>query len=165
MTADGCEQGPSRETGGVLEVQTKVFDLLSAVGNHAGFDVLLKPTTPVWLQRPGVRECGQQWPAVCEAYTALTWRTLPQQMPPRGRRQLDAVVVHADGSHRIVEIDEEQHFTPMRAITLRRYGSGTAVAFDVQAWIRRCAGVRRLRGGGFGKPKPPLFPDDGGRHQ
>ena len=53
----------------------------------------------------------------------------------------------------------------MRAVTLRSYDSDTTVAFDVQACIRRCEAGRRLRGGGFGRPKPPLFPDEGGRHQ
>jgi hypothetical protein len=35
----------------------------------------------------------------------------------------------------------------------------------MQDWIERSEAKKRLEGGGFGKPKPPLFPGDGGRHR
>jgi hypothetical protein len=148
----------------VLEVQTRVLDLLAAAGPDLGYEVIRKPVTPPWLQRPGVRECRDHWQVLCDTYTELTGQALPAEMPPRERRQLDGVIVYDDGTRRVVEVDEEQHFTPMRGLTLRRY-NGRAVAFDVAAWTRRCEVGRRLRGGGFGKPKPPPFPDAGGRHQ
>ena len=85
-------------------------------------------------------------------------------MPSRERRSIDAVLTDADGGIRIVEVDEVQHFTPPRARALAHYPPGTGTAFDREEWQRRSAASTKLRGGGFARPCPPLFPDPGGRH-
>lgn len=38
------------------------------------------------------------------------------------------------------------------------------VAFPIQRWIEQSEKKLRLEGGGFRKPKPPLFPGEHGRH-
>ncbi len=96
-------------------------------------------------------------------YEELTGLQLPETMPPRERRQVDAVL-RADGRCRILEVDETQHFNSYRAATLRNYPVSTRVAFPIRRWIEQCDKKTRLEGGGFGKPKPPLFPAEHGRH-
>jgi hypothetical protein len=119
--------------------------------------------TPDWLIRPAATECGGHWPLACSIYKALTGLELPEAMPPRERRTVDAVL--RVGSHsRILEIDETQHFNRFRLLTLHRYPPGAKVAFPVERWIEQCESKTRLEGGGFGKPKPPLFPAEHGRH-
>lgn len=39
------------------------------------------------------------------------------------------------------------------------------LAFPAQVWVGRSNEKTKLEGGGFGRPKPPLFPGDGGRHR
>jgi hypothetical protein len=39
------------------------------------------------------------------------------------------------------------------------------LAFDPEEWIARSEQKQRLEGGGFGKPKPPLFDGEHGRHR
>lgn len=105
------------------------------------------------------------WPLVQEIYAELTGGgSLPETMPPRERRQVDAILV-VGGEARILEVDETQHFNRFRALTLRRYNGQIPLAFPAADWIAACEAKKRLEGGGFGKPRPPLFPRDGGRHQ
>jgi hypothetical protein len=120
--------------------------------------------TPGWLQRPAAAECGSAWETACQVYAELTGLTLPEAMPSRERRRVDAVL-DVDGHRRILEVDETQHFNRFRAITLRHYPRGARVAFPIEAWIAQSEKKARLEGGGFGKPKPPLFPGEHGRHQ
>jgi hypothetical protein len=120
--------------------------------------------TPGWLQRPAAAECGSAWETACQVYAELTGLTLPEAMPPREQRRVDAVL-DVDGHRRILEVDETQHFNRFRAITLRHYPRGARVAFPIEAWIAQSEKKARLEGGGFGKPKPPLFPGEHGRHQ
>jgi hypothetical protein len=120
--------------------------------------------TPGWLQRPAAAECGAAWETACQVYAELTGLTLPEAMPPRERRRVDAVL-EVDGHRRILEVDETQHFNRFRAITLRHYPRGARLAFPIEAWIAQSEKKPRLEGGGFGKPKPPLFPGEHGRHQ
>lgn len=120
--------------------------------------------TPAWLLRPGATECGAHWNTVSGIYHDLTGLDLPATMPPRETRRVDAVLVAGDGRLRILEVDETQHFNRYRALTLRRYPDDARVAFPIEAWIRQCEKKTRLEGGGFGKPKPPLFPAEYGRH-
>jgi len=61
-------------------------------------------------------------------------------------------------------VDEAQHFNKYRALTLRSY-LDSPVAFDREAWLEACDEKKRLEGGGFAVPKPPLFPGDDGRHK
>jgi hypothetical protein len=97
-------------------------------------------------------------------YGELTERPLPESMPPRERRVLDAVLEYPDGSRRVLEVDESQHFNRFRAATLRLYDLSITVKFDVPEWITTCDRKRSLEGGGFAKPRPPFFPDESGRH-
>jgi hypothetical protein len=82
----------------------------------------------------------------------------------RERRRLDAVITYPNGRQRVLEVDERQHFTSSRMITLDFYG-GVRTAFSVAAWRHRCHELRgREPSGGFARRCPPLFPDAGGRH-
>jgi hypothetical protein len=67
------------------------------------------------------------------------------------------VLEYDDGSHQILEVDESQHFNEYRALTLRAYVN-LPVAFDREAWLKACQRKTRLEGGGFARPRPPLFP-------
>lgn len=121
--------------------------------------------TPAWLLRPAAVECGSSWHAVCAIYSEITdGLMLPEAMPPRETRRVDALL-EVDGERRILEVDETQHFNRYRALTLRRYPPGARVAFPIERWIEQSEKKARLEGGGFGKPKPPLFPAEYGRHQ
>jgi hypothetical protein len=140
------------------ELQAAVVPLVARI---LGADLI---GTPGWLLRPGLVECGKSWKALCAIYTDLTGLTLPEQMPPRETRRVDAVLDVGDGP-RILEVDETQHFNRYRAVTLRHYPPGARVAYPVEAWIEQSEKKTRLEGGGFGKPKPPLFPAEYGRHQ
>lgn len=122
--------------------------------------------TPDWLLRPGADECGEQWETVCSTYHDLTaGLELPATMPPRESRRVDAVLHKGGGAPRILEVDETQHFNRYRALTLRHYPPGAPVAFPVERWIEQSDKKERLEGGGFARPKPPLFPAEYGRHQ
>jgi hypothetical protein len=120
--------------------------------------------TPPWLLRPGPIECGGQWQTVCSVYSELTALDLPEAMPPRETRRVDAVLDAGDDAPRILEVDETQHFNRYRALTLGRYPAEVQVAFPIERWIEQSEKKTRLEGGGFGKPKPPLFPAEYGRH-
>ncbi|PVU84424.1 hypothetical protein DDP54_00820 (plasmid) [Cellulomonas sp. WB94] len=121
---------------------------------------------PAWLLRPGRLELGEQWPLVQRVYGSLTGMVLPEVMPPRERRGLDVVLTYADGTCRAVEFDESQHFTDARARTLAAYNDGMPVCFDAAVWARLCEQRHgREPGGGFARPRPPLFPGEGGRHR
>jgi hypothetical protein len=135
-------------------VTSLVIEILQAETRH----------TPPWLLRPGRIECGTSWSTVCSIYRELTDSDLPELMPPRETRRVDAVLDIGDGAPRILEVDETQHFNRYRAMTLRRYPPDTRVAFPVEVWIEQSEKKVRLEGGGFGKPKPPLFPAEHGRH-
>lgn len=142
------------------EVQNRVLELVEQVLEWP----LSREHCPDWLLRPGRRECGPLWGTVTEIYQSLTGMTLPDEMPVRERRSLDAVIDYGDGVGRVVEVDEAQHFNPHRALTLDHYPLDTQLAFDHVLWRRRSLASTKLRGGGWGKAKPPLFPKDGGRH-
>ena len=122
-------------------------------------------STPNWLIRPGRVECGAQWPLVQTIYRDLTGLELPEVMRPVERREVDAVLVVEGSLPRILEVDERQHFNEFRARTLRHYEGKIPLAFDAAAWIERSMQKQRLEGGGFAKPKPPLFPGENGRHR
>jgi hypothetical protein len=121
-------------------------------------------STPEWLQRPAAAESRRRWGLVRGLYDELTGMELPDAMPSRERRTVDCVLQRRGEPPRIVEFDEAQHFNCYRAITLRRYPRAVRVAFDRVVWLQACDAKTRLEGGGFGRPKPPLFPHDDGRH-
>jgi|SRR5581483_556175 len=136
--------------------------VISLVVDALGAQVL---PTPAWLIRPGKSECGGRWPLIQELYEQLSpGLELPDVMRPVERRELDAVLEH-DGVVRVFEFDETQHFNRFRADTLRRYADTVPLAFDPAEWIVRSEQKQRLEGGGFGKPKPPLFDGEHGRHR
>ena len=66
---------------------------------------------------------------------------------------------------RVLEIDEIQHFNRFRAKTLLHYMTDVPVAFDKQRFLCASRDKSRLEGGGFAKPRPPLFPGRDGRHR
>jgi hypothetical protein len=142
-----------------LEIQTRVLELVRAT---YGGRVL---SSPDWLNRPGRKECGRRWPLVRRLYNELTDLELPDLMPPRERRSVDLVLQTRGQPPRIVEVDERQHFNRYRAMTLRSYPRSVTVGFDRRAWLAACDAKARLEGGGFGRPRPPLFPGEGGRHR
>jgi len=86
-------------------------------------------------------------------------------MPQKEYRSLDGIHTEPDGTSRIIEVDESQHFTRFRAATLRLYPPETRVAFPLGVWLSESLTVQKLPGGRFGRRCPPLFPMDGGRHR
>lgn len=133
---------------------------------HAALSALCGPAlgTPEWLLRPGLRECADKWTLMQEVYRYLTSQQLPDEMPLRETRRVDGVFLYR-GSTFIFELDEIQHFNTYRATILRCYPDDLPLAFDKEEWIKRCARKTKLEGGGFAKPRPPLFPAENGRHQ
>ncbi|MBP5905799.1 hypothetical protein F3K40_08445 [Streptomyces sp. LBUM 1478] len=121
---------------------------------------------PAWLIRPGRAECAGMWHAASEIYGELTGLVLPEHAPPRERRRLDAVLTYPDGGRQILEVDERQHFTAARAVTLEHYPPDVALGFPVAGWLARSRQrAGHEPGGGFAAPRPPLFPGAGGRHR
>ena len=140
------------------ELETKALQLVQDVVGG------IVQRTPSWLVRPGKQECGKHWWLICDIYHALTGFVLPESMPPRENRNLDCVLKIGTQPARVIEVDEIQHFNGYRAKTLRMYPD-VPVAFDRSVWIRYSEAKVRLEGGGFGKPMPPLFPGQWGRHK
>jgi len=122
--------------------------------------------SPDWLKRPGRVECGPRWDFVQSVYRALTQRDLCETMPSRERRQIDAVIEREGEPPRIFEFDESQHFNAHRAVTLRLYPDDVETAFPLERWLSASETSTKKLGttGGWGKAKPPLFPEPGGRH-
>jgi hypothetical protein len=142
------------------ELERRVVTLTVAVLNAR-----ILPTPP-WLLRPGRAECQARWPLIRDIYHDLEPALeLPEVMRAVERRELDAVIETADAGPCVLEVDETQHFNRFRAATLRHYARTIPLAFDAEEWIARCEQKIRLEGGGFGKPKPPLFPGEHGRHR
>jgi hypothetical protein len=145
-------------------LQHDVVSLLSAVLPRGS--TIAEETAPTWLVRPGRAECLHAWPLVQDVYRSLTNRELPEEMPERERRRLDAVITYSDGRQQVLEVDERQHFSTSRVVTLDFYVGRVRTAFSVAGWLSRCHARRgREPGGGFARPCPPLFPDAGGRHR
>lgn len=106
------------------------------------------------------------WETVVAIYGALTGLVLPEQAPSRERRSLDVLLTYENRQQQILEVDEKQHFTAARALTLEYYPAGVKLGFDAARWLARSQALTgREPGGGFGKSKPPLFPGEGGRHR
>ncbi|MFJ3928343.1 hypothetical protein [Streptomyces sp. NPDC090022] len=144
------------------EVQNRLTRLLA---DAVRADVVPE-ACPDWLRRPGRTECRAMWETVSVMYGALTGLVLPEQAPRRERRSLDVLLAYEDGQRQILEVDEKQHFTGARALTLEHYPAGTELGFDAARWLARSRALSgREPGGGFARPKPPLFPGDGGRHR
>lgn len=98
-------------------------------------------------------------------YNSLTEKDLPNEMPLRERRRVDCVLRMPNSARRIIEVDESQHFNHYRARTLGFYPADVRIAFDRNVWIGHSEAKKKLEGGGFARPRPPLFPGEGGRHR
>jgi hypothetical protein len=147
---------------GVKELQERITALLPEV-----VEAEIEPEScPPWLRRPGRVECSGMWGTISAIYGALTGLILPEQAPARERRSLDVLLTYPDGRQQILEVDERQHFTAARALTLELYPAGVELGFDPAQWLACSQALTgRERGGGFAKPRPPLFPGEGGRHR
>jgi hypothetical protein len=120
----------------------------------------------VWLQRPGRLECGDRWPLMQRIYKRLTdGLTLQAVAPPLERRNKDGVIGGRGWPLRILEIDESQHFNTYRTLTLEMYPPTEPLAFPRREWMQAGEGRIPRAGGGWGAPRPPLFPLAGGRHR
>lgn len=134
--------------------------------SSAGVVAVRTQAVPAWLVRPGRDECREHWDLVQEVYGRLTGLSLPEVMPSGESRRLDALLTYPDGSQRVLEIDETQHFNAARAGTLDCYNELVSVAFDVGTWRELCDQyANRTYLPGYAKPRPPLFPEDGGRQR
>lgn len=142
------------------EEQNRVLDLIERVTDGC----LERETCPPWLLKPGKAECGLEWNRVQETCQLLTHMLLPSEMPPRERRRLDAIWTNTLGQQRAIEYDEGQHFNRFRGVTFQTYPKFLRLGCDKASWLSRCTTHEDLRGGGFSKPGPPLFPMDGGRN-
>src|SRR5689334_17275606 len=87
-----------------LEQQNRCLEILNTKYK------LANDNPPAWLNRPGKVECGRVWPTMCAAHRALTSRELPEAMPPREHRTLDAIFRLENGRCFVFEFDEAQHF-------------------------------------------------------
>ena len=145
-----------------LVIQNAVLDLIEQV---TGGKIERKKTAPCWLNRPGKIECGRHWPLVCEIYADMTGLKLPELMPPREWRHVDGILKCGASDQRIVEVDESQHFNIYRGRTLKHYTAELPLAFDRSIWMEKSQAEPRQKSGNWAKPRPPLFPGDGGRHK
>jgi hypothetical protein len=139
-----------------LELQLAVCELVQDIYGGA-----IVAETPPWLQQPSRDNCGRRWPVAQRIYSRLAKLELPEEPPPRERRTVDLILQKRGQPPRIVEVDEKQHFNRFRAITLRAYPSSAKVAFPKRSWLEACDAKTRLEGGGFARPRPPLFPGEG----
>lgn len=120
--------------------------------------------TPDWLKRPGRKECGSSWALIQEIYHKLSGGKLPDEMPSREWRTVDGVF-QTKGGFFIFELDEKQHFNAYRSNTLSLYPENLLVGFPIDLWVKIGNKKSKLEGGGFAKPRPPLFPGENGRHR
>jgi hypothetical protein len=143
----------------------KLQDRAIDVAKTAGIAVA-PGVAPDWLMRPGRSECGPLWSTIAAIYSVLTdGLVMPDHMPSRERRAVDGLVVDAVGFQRILEIDEAQHFNAFRGASLDLYPPDAEVAYPLHAWRSMSQHKSRLEGGGFARPKPPLFGMKNGRHR
>ena len=120
--------------------------------------------TPDWLKRPGRIECGSYLSLIQEIYHELTGGELSDEMPLREWRKVDGMF-QTKGGLFIFELDEKQHFNAYRSKTLSLYPKNLLVGFSIDLWVKICNKKSKLEGGGFAKPRPPLFPGENGRHR
>lgn len=142
-----------------VQIQNKAIELIVAATGRA-----VGRQTPDWLQRPGRMECGDRWALIQSIYHALTGLSLPDEMPLRERRRVDAILKDG-GAPRVVEVDETQHFNHHRRVTLDMYPHDVALGFDKAEWRTRADREPTPRHGKWASARPPLFPGDGGRHR
>jgi hypothetical protein len=143
-----------------LKIQRQVLHLIIQITGGT-----IESMTPDWLIRPGRIECGKRWVLVCRIYRKLTGLELPDVMPTRDSRKVDGILKCRFCDPRIVEVDESQHFNCFQRMTLRHYPAELRLAFERDTWINRSQAEPKQKSGNWAAPKPPLFPNAGGRHQ
>ena len=74
------------------ELQNRVLDLVQ----QATGITLQREVAPPWLMRPGRIETKQLWSTVSSIFNHLTNTDLPDVMPVRERRSIDAVLLGSD---------------------------------------------------------------------
>jgi len=140
------------------------YQVIAVLERTLGRRVAAGPT-PEWLLRPGKTEAGPLWRTIRRIYRELTdGLELPDEAPFREWREVDGMLGLRHGPARLVEVDEAQHFNEFRAMTLAAYPKDIGLAFPKAVWLRESKSRRAIGGGGWAKPKPPLFPMAGGRH-
>jgi hypothetical protein len=143
------------------QLEKAVLDLVEQI---TGGSIQRQASEYKWLGQIGLDSCGTNWKCICDIYRDLTNQNLPELMLP-WKRRVDGILRVGSSCPRIVEIDECQHFNCYRASTFRFYSSEVPIAFDRDIWIRQSLFKKRLEGGKFGIPKPPLFDLEQGRHR
>jgi hypothetical protein len=113
--------------------------------------------TPDWLQRPAAAECGSAWEKACQVYAELTGLTLPEAMPPRERRRVDAVL-EVDGHRRILEMDETQPSTVSARSPCATTRAPPASPSRLRRGSRSRKRRRALRAVGSASPSRGSFP-------
>ncbi len=144
------------------DLQNRVLAVLEQATNRRVYP----GPTPAWLQRPGRAECGLRWRVIRRIYRSLSdGLILPAEMPLGESRTATAssaaVAVRSSSSKSTRDSTSNVH----RSSVLAMYPTDIPLGFPMAAWVK--AGDRRVpsAGGGWGAPKPPLFPMAGGRHR
>lgn len=141
-------------------------DRVLAVLEQATRRKVYRDRTPEWLQRPGREDCGSRWRLIRRIYSKLSdGLVLPDEMPARESRAIDGAIGGRGRPYQLVEVDESQHFNDHRSTALGMYPADVPLGFPRGTWIKAGKGQISSAGGGWGAPKPPLFPMAGGRHR
>ena len=77
------------------ELQNRVLELIEVTIGAS----LEREVSPSWLLRPGREEAAELWPTIGVIYGDLTGADLPDVMPLRERRSIDAVLVGETVAH------------------------------------------------------------------
>jgi hypothetical protein len=120
--------------------------------------------TPAWMIRPGRKECGRRWVLVQNIYeTSLAWSCRRPCRPGNA----GVWTLSSTSAVSLRECSSSTRSSTSTPTAPRPCVSTRGVSYwrSQELWIQRSEQKRRLEGGGFARPKPPLFPCNGGRHR